>query len=368
VPSVKQVDTRDPEGRYSRIFGVSPNGHLIAVAVDDVARHRLSVVLWKDDREVARVQLPRKGSLSSQVTVIDDGRIFLTQSERRELYLYLMRDGHLQAEGQLTAPRALAGNAVSSVSAAVAPDLSCLALVYHTSPTNAGRQECRYATLVLTGSRLVVTPRFVMNNAFSPICLDDGVVIDGLDQGSTLYRKSGKMPNPGGWQLCQLFYLPKAWIMQTSGNLTRVYSPATGQSWPVPHLAPQSSNGYNHLSYITPDGRFAIMPYSGRRRLGSAAPLFGLLSRIPPLRRPINRWRGQETFSYELYSRPGRLLARLNGIEEKEEARFHFSYTWKGEQFFLIHPFLSPDGRHLILVTTAYQEPWFKTKMLFFSR
>jgi len=366
VPSVKQVDPRDPEGRYSRIFGVSPNGHLIAVAVDDVAQKRLSVLLLRDNHEVTRMQLPRKGPLSSEVTVLDDGRIFLTQSEGRELHLYLVRDGQLQAEGHLTASRTLAGNAVSSVTAAVAPDLSCLGLVSRTSSTNEGRPECRYATLTVIGSRLVVTPEFVMKNSSYPICLTDGIVIDGLDPGSTLYRKSGKMPNPRGWQLYP-FYPPKAWIMQTDGNRARVYSPATGQSWPLPQLVPASRWYYSQFCYITPNGRFAIIPYSGPRRLGSAAPLFGLLARIPPLRRPVERWRGHETFSYELYARPGRLLARLNGIEEKEGGETPYSYTLKGEHFNFSHPILSPDGRHLVLITTAV-EPRIHSQMLLFSR
>jgi hypothetical protein len=283
----------------------SPSGEYLARAIVD--GHQTRLQLFQHGKLITDRRLPL--DLAPYYTlewmpwiglqVHDDSTVWAgLRGSTRNSPVYVVKEDRIVATGTL--PRGTGG---------LSPDARFYV------PYN---DDNRYYPITLQGSRVVLSPGIAHSHCPS-LLLYDGAFING---DGMLYRGAGKATGeriiPLGNSLRYLVYETPAGI--------RIYNPMTGDFWLC------AVDGEVQSGYATDDGRHAVLLVIGGRP--------GRISRLVEQYLPgfYQQYlaRRSEEYTYIVYERPGKILARYP--------------LRKGPLDCSPRAYLSPDGRALLLL------------------
>lgn len=344
-----------------RAFGVSPDGRLIATAIADGARsddEQVLAVTWKDGKELGRAYVPAMGKLGYWISLRNDGRMMLYGAKKNELNLALLQGETVLATGRHLIYRPSWQTTIYP-QPFPAPDFSYL-LVNTPSDSPDHWRNTEYFTVTVEGREIKLALRFQVSDQVYLRRFENGMMMD-LD--GALYFAGGRRTDVTPWKMAVDSSGTSPWVAQQDGKNARIYSPATGESWPIPLLQVDRRSLTLPMTGITPDGRFVVQPNSAPRSFSRPANgALSLLAKIPPLRQPVTRWRERKMLYINLYERPGLLRQQLTCTARYTKKSVHFTYGRYPFDFF--YPYLAPDAQHLLLGIAQPSEGRMRAKLL----
>lgn len=307
----------------------SPDGRVLAtVSQEEQGRF---ITTWRDGQRIGHVTLPSSFGDETEwfgLHVYDNGRVWVLNTLGSTLKLSVVEGNRVISHGSYTSvlPRPLTAKEQRLLPSGDSPQWSCGWTLAADASTAAFRCEDRPPSLSQVMWSLQRAPSQIETIALAV-------------QGTRVVATHTSFDNVG------ILYAPRV----TSSSAiplapgTDPIMTALGSIWAVP-------NSDQNSPTITPSGHFALVREDQRHPSQHIQQLCSYLERIPGTKNFIARIK-QPTVTFSLYQQPGRRIARMvMPVGQYGKMNFY------GELYDGVHDYLSPDGRHMLLIAERLDE------------